>query len=489
MKEENKSYQQILKSTGIFGGSQVLIVLIGIVRSKLLAILLGTVGVGLISIYQNVLDLIRSFSSFGIETTGVREIAAVSENKNLPEIVSLIDKWVFAFALFGFFICLLLSYPISIWAFGDSSYWVDIAMLSICVFFLILSAGQIVILHGLRRIMDMVKAGVIGNLIGLLLSIPLYFLWGIRGIIPAFVLSSLAGYLVSVYYRRKIHFEKIPLSFTCAFRRGLTILQVGFFIVLAASITSGGYFLVKAVISREFGLPFVGLFQAAWSITNVYLMLVLKSMGSDYYPRLCGIIEDKKKSVSLINEQTYVVLVVSVPLIILLLLCSKFVLTLLYSKDFTVAYSLLNWQVFGTFFKVLSWPLGFVLLAKAKGKIYFFSEMFFLAVYLLAGYFLYPRFGFEAIGIAYLLAYVLYLVLVFSVGKYLTSFQWTSRNWLFGVVGLVLVSVAFYLSNYDRNNLIVVGIPLFTISVMVSVFYLNKVYPIKSLLSFWKKKL
>lgn len=485
-----KSYTQILKSTGIFGGSQIFTILIGVIRNKILAVLLGTAGVGLISVYQSTLDLVKSISSLGIETTGVREIAAVcddsGERDELRYIISIIDRWALIFALLGASICLLFCYPISMWVFGNSSHSFQFALLSVCMFFTILAAGQAVVLQGLRKISYMVKSSIVWNVCGLVLSLPLYYFYRLDGIVPVFIVVSIAMYLSAYFYRRKIEIQPVIISFDQFKRKGISVLRIGLFIVLASILTTLSFFLVRTFLTKNTGLEAVGLFQAAWTITNVYLMLILKSMGSDFYPRLCTIINDNTKTRLLINEQTYIVLVIAVPMIVLLLLCSKIVLSLLYSPEFEGASTILDWQILGTFFKVLSWPLGFILLAKGKGLIYFLSEALFLMVYLGAIYCLYPVCGFESVGISYLIAYFLYLPVVFLLGCKLSKFQWTIDNIKIGFVSLILVLLAFSIIKYIPNYSIIVGGLLFVVSVSYSLYNLNKVFPLKSLLNFFK---
>lgn len=489
MTKGNKSYTQILKSTSVFGGSQVITILIGIIRNKILAILLGTAGIGLISVYQSALDMIKSISSLGIETTGVREIAAINqlEKEKLHHAISIIDRWALIFALLGAAICLIFCYPISRWVFGDSSYTFQFALLSVCMFFTILAAGQAVVLQGLRRISYMVKSSIIWNVCGLAISLPLYYFYRLDGIVPVFIAISIAMFLSAYYYRRKIEIQSIPVSYEQLLRRGTSVLRVGIFIVLASILTTLSFFLVRAFLTKSAGLESVGMFQAAWTITNVYLMLILKSMGSDFYPRLCSVISDNKKTGLLINEQVYIVLIIAVPIIILLLLCSKIALSLLYSMEFEAAADVLNWQILGTFFKVLSWPLGFILLAKGKGLIYFLSEISFLLIYLGAIYCLYPFYDFESVGISYLVAYSLYLPIVLLLGRKLSRFQWTNENLRIGFISLILVFLAFCSVKFVPNYTIIVGIPILILSLAYSLFKLNKVFSLRSLLDLFKR--
>ena len=57
--EENRQIttdRTILKYTGIFGGLQGLTILIGIIRNKLVALILGPQGVGLISLFNSTIN-------------------------------------------------------------------------------------------------------------------------------------------------------------------------------------------------------------------------------------------------------------------------------------------------------------------------------------------------------------------------------------------------------------------------------------------------
>lgn len=486
MQKTNSSYKQILKSTGIFGGSQIITILIGIARNKLIAILLGASGVGLISIYQSVMDMIKSIAGFGVETSGVREIAQHLEKEDQIETyksIATIDSWSIILASFGALIALLSAYPLSFWLFEDSSHAMQIGALSICLFFSIMAAGQAVILQGLRQIAYMVKSAIIWNIAGLIISIPLYYYFRLDGIIPVFIIVSIAMYLSALIYRRKLDIPPIKLSYSEIKERGISLLRLGFFIAAAAIPTTAGFFIIRAFLNNNDGLASVGLFQAAWTITNVYLAIVLKSMGSDFYPRLCSIIENNTNTRKLINEQTYVVLAVSTPIIISLLLFSKIALVLLYSSEFSGASSVLNWQIFGTFFKVLSWPLGFILLAKSKGLLFFITEMLYLIVYIGSMYLLYPYFGFESVGIAYFIGYLAYLPIMIIIGRNLSEFSWTKENLVSALICFILILLSFILARYNE---VFVILPLI-LSGVFSLIKINRIFPLKSLPSFLKK--
>lgn len=493
MSEKNNSYRQILKSTGIFGGSQVITTIIGFLRNKLIAVLLGAGGLGLISMYQSVIDTIKSISSFGIETGGVREVASNSndsvEIQKQAETVAVIDKLTFTFACISALFCIAFSYPISLWVFDDHTHVLQIILLSVSLFFSMLATGQTVVLQGYRQIGYMVKSAIIWNSFGLVVAVPLYYYLRVEGIIPVFVVVSIAMYLSARFYRDKLRIPKAEVSYRTAFVKGYSLFRLGVFVVLSSILSTFSFLLIRAFINRNMGEEWVGIYQAIWTITNVSLALVLRSMGSDFYPRLCAVNDDATQVKRLVNEQSYVVLVISAPLIIGLFLGASIILQILYSSDFLVGIPIFNWQILGTFIKVISWPLGFILLAKGRGGLFLISEIIYFAVYVGAIYLLYPIMGSQILGVAYLLAYIVYLPVVFYLGKYISDFGFEKYVLKVGSVCCALIVAVFCLYLFQPHLLLWVGIPLLLFSASYSIIKINKVVPLKSVAEIMLNKL
>ncbi len=70
------SYTQILKSSSLIGGAQGINLLLGMVRVKFAAVLIGPVGVGLIGNYTAIQGLVGTVAGLGIQSSGVRDVAA-----------------------------------------------------------------------------------------------------------------------------------------------------------------------------------------------------------------------------------------------------------------------------------------------------------------------------------------------------------------------------------------------------------------------------
>lgn len=114
MKKAGKSvsYTDILKYTSLFGGVQALNILVGIVRNKLVAIILGPYGMGLISLFNSSIKLVSDSTNFGISMSGVKNISE-SYDKNdtaqLEQDILLVRSWSVLTALIGLLLCVFLS--------------------------------------------------------------------------------------------------------------------------------------------------------------------------------------------------------------------------------------------------------------------------------------------------------------------------------------------------------------------------------------------
>ena len=78
--KKDDSYSHILKYTGIFGGVQGLNILMSMVRNKLVAIILGPEGMGLISLFNSSIKLVSDSTNLGISMSAVREVSEAYEH-------------------------------------------------------------------------------------------------------------------------------------------------------------------------------------------------------------------------------------------------------------------------------------------------------------------------------------------------------------------------------------------------------------------------
>lgn len=86
--EDNGNFQTV-KSTFIMGSSSIINIGLGIIRHNIIALLIGTAGIGLLGIYQSLSSLLLNIFGLGINESGARQIGIFDGLRNktlLPKI-------------------------------------------------------------------------------------------------------------------------------------------------------------------------------------------------------------------------------------------------------------------------------------------------------------------------------------------------------------------------------------------------------------------
>lgn len=410
MTEQKTSYRQLFKATSLFGGVQVFNIGISVIRAKFIAVLLGTSGVGILSLLQSVSGLLETITQMGLSVSAVRDISAAAGTGNhqaVSRTITVFRKLIWFTGLLGTVSMLVLSHWLSVWTFGNADYTTAFIWLSGTLFLSAISSGQITLLHGLQKLKQMAKASIWGSAIGLLISLPLYYYFGEKGIVPTMILSSVAALLLSWLFSRKIQIEKIRLTINEAFSEGKDMARLGILMTMSSFTNMFASYLVNAFIAQSGGVADVGLYQAGWNITNKYVGLVFTAMVTDYFPRLSKVNADPKQVKEVLNQQAEIGLLIIGPILILLLSTTPFVIHLLYTAEFLPVVSYIQWVIFGILFSVGSWCLGFVFMAKGDSKLYFWKELISSLVILGANISGYYWGGLEGLGISYTLGNML----------------------------------------------------------------------------------
>ena len=110
--EPKTTYGHVLKYTGVFGGVQGLKLLSSMVRNKLTTILLGSVGFGLISVYNSISDFVACCSNCGLPlniTREASEMQAVDNSAKVERFACMVRTWTFWTAVAGVLLTLLFS--------------------------------------------------------------------------------------------------------------------------------------------------------------------------------------------------------------------------------------------------------------------------------------------------------------------------------------------------------------------------------------------
>ena len=445
-RESKGRYGEILKSSALIGGSSVLNIAVGIIRTKAMAMMLGTSGVGLIGIYGSIMDLARSVAGMGIQSSGVRQIAesvGSGDTGRIARTVVVLRRCAVILGMIGAALLVAVSKPMSTLTFGTDTYTGNIALLSLGLFFGCVAGGQAALVQGMRRIADLAKMSVLGTLFGALVSIPIVYVLREAGIVPALVAGAGLSLLTSWWYSRKIDVCATSMTLSQVFSEAKALLKLGFVFMASGLMTLGAAYVIRIIVLRGAGFEAAGLYQAAWALGGLYVGFILQAMGADFYPRLTAVAGDHEACNRMVNEQAHVSLLLAGPGVLATITLSPLVIALFYTSEFTAAVAILRWICLGMVLRVVAWPMGFIVLAKGAQAVFFWTELLATIVHIGLAWGLVPRIGVNGAGIAFFGLYVWHGILIYFVVRRMTGFRWSSSNRCLGYAYLATVGCVF----------------------------------------------
>lgn len=468
----------------MFGGVQVFNILIGIVRVKFVAVLLGTAGVGIIGLFNAPLQLIMSITGLGIAFSAIRNVSEANnsgDKSRIAMVITTLRRWSWFTGLLGAVVTITLAPLLSKWTFGNNSYTWAFVWLSVTLLLQAISKGQSAILQGTRRLKDMAKSGVIGSALGLITSIPLYFWFGTKGIVPAMIISAVTGLFLSWHFSRKVIIEKVDLTYKEIYSSGLGMAKLGIFMTIAGFLTSFSAYILNAYISNRGGVEQVGLYNAGWGVVGQYTGIVFTAMATDYFPRLSAVQDSDDKVKELVRQQGETALLIMTPLLALLIITMPLVIRILYTSAFLPVVMFANLTVLGMQFKAMSWAMGYVYLAKGKGKLFLTLEIISAGVILVLNLLFYYLYGLNGLGISFILSYLFGMVLAYYVlnwkFRFNFPFKFYSRfltTYLFIIFSFLTVFIPGTTYKY------LAGILVFVIAAVYSLFKLNELMDLRT---------
>ncbi len=443
------SYRQILRSSSIIGGASVINIVVGLLRIKVAAVLLGPAGVGLIGLLTSLAGTASTIAGLGFGSVGTRQIAEAVARADAVAIAAASRAlfWgtlflsLMATAVFWSLRCVLAKRVL-----GDESLVDSVGWLALVVGLTMAAVSQTALLNGMRQIGDLARVSVLSALLSTVLGIGALLLWGQDGLMAFVIATPMASFLlghVFVALLPKIQAPRTPISVLTV--QWHALLTQGPAFMAGGVVVIFGHLLVLTLVQRQLGDDAMGYFQASSTISMTYIGFILTAMGTDYYPRLTAVINDHIAVNRLVNEQTEIALLLAGPIFLFMLGTAPWIITLLYSTAFSDTAAILRWQVLGNVLQMASWPLGIIILAAGDGRTYMLTQSVVVATFIGLTWIGLPLMGIEATGAAFLGMYVLHVPLMFWLAWRRTGFSW-QRRVLAQFILLLLLATAVFLA-------------------------------------------
>ena len=448
MQESDGSYRHILKYTGIFGGVQGLNILLSLVRTKCVALLLGPSGMGLASLFNTTVGFVSQATNLGLPISAVRRISELYDQEDraaLEHFVKVIRGWSLLTALVGMLVCVAIGPFLSNTTFAWGDHSLHFMLLSPAVGMMAVTGGETAILKGMRCLGSLAVIQVLAVVAALVISVPVYYVFGESGIVPVIVMMAFATMVLTI--RRSLRL--IPLQLRGVkgiLGEGMETVRLGVAFTLAAVIGTASEMLIRSYLNVTGDLDVLGLYNAGYMLTITYAGMVFSAMEADYYPRLSAVQQDIPATNNTVNRQMEVSVLLISPMLAALIIGLPLIVPILFSPQFLPIVGMAQVAALAMYFKVLTLPVAYITLARGFSLSYLFLETSYFVVFIALIIFGYQHWGLLGTGIAITLAHVFEYLLVngYAYKKY--GYRISATVYGYALVQVLLGVLAYLLS-------------------------------------------
>ena len=448
IEDTNGSYRHILKYTGIFGGVQGLNVLIGLVRTKLVAILLGPSGMGLASLFNTTVGFVSQATNLGLPISAVRQMSELydrGDQEVINHFVKVIRGWSLLTALVGMLVCVAIGPFLSQTTFAWGDHSLHFMLLSPAVGMMAITGGETAILKGMRKLGSIAIIQVLAVVAALAISVPVYYVFGESGIVPVIVMMAFATMVLTLKQSLKL----IPLRLRGAkgmLGEGMEMVRLGVAFTLAAVIGTASEMLIRSYLNVTGDLDILGLYNAGYMLTITYAGMVFSAMEADYYPRLSAVQHDIEATNETVNRQMKVSLLLISPMLAALIIALPLLVPMLFSGKFLPVVGMAQVAALAMYMKVLTLPVAYITLARGYSLSYLFLESCYFVVFVVLIIVGYQYWGLFGTGLAITLAHVFEYVLVngYAYKKY--GYRSSATVYGYAIVQVALGLLAYILT-------------------------------------------
>lgn len=385
--------------------------LTGFISIKVVAVIIGPAGIALLGQLNNFSNIIMTAASGGINN-GITKY--VAEYKDSSQKIRLFIGTAFQITILLSIIVsvLLIFFPryLSKTILLNSSYSYVFIIFGTALILYSLNAYLMSILNGFKQFKKFVKISIITSIIGVFFTIGLVYFWELKGaLISAVTYQSVAFFVTlsmitkSPWFTSKnfnFHFSKIVLWKYLSYSL-MTI-------VSAATIPVAQLFIRSYVISH-LSVTEAGWWEGMNRISGMYLMVITSSFGVYYLPRLSEINDTRE-----LRKEILTAYKVIIPTLLISFLgiytFRDLTIRILFSSDFFPMRNLFIWQLIGDLFKVSSWLLAFIMVAKSLTKKYIITEIIFSGLFVGLSVLFLRNGQIVGVTLAYMITYFIYFI-------------------------------------------------------------------------------
>lgn len=410
----------------------------GLISAKVLALVLGPSGLGVLGLLQAVVGFLSVVAGLGISTALVRKGASQHQAIGLIE-----RSGLYLTAMWNLFLFLAWIFlgPHLLSRFGIhlGRFWQ--ILLGLSFGFQSFANLQLAGLKLQRQVGAIARVSAISAVMVPLAMVVMVAYGHRNGVVPAITASAAMAFLIPWWVRRRLRPSPDSAS-APEIRSGMrSLLWAGLPLMISALVGSSTKTAIPFMVQDQLGRAGVGFYMVGLTLSSTYLGFLSGTMSQEYFPRLSALKGKPRELVAAINRQQQVTLWISLPIVATVEIFAKWLVPLVWTARFGPAVPMIRWMVMADLLRFSSWSLSFVILSEYGGSLYLSTELLGGAATLTLSFFGLSFLGLRGLGMALNLKYALYLGWVWLICRKRLGFVWTRSNGSTLVLGQLLMFI------------------------------------------------
>lgn len=418
-------FARILRSSALMGGAQAVTLAMAFLRSKLIAVLIGPAGIGLMGVFNAFNANLATIAGWGLGTSAVRTVAGAGEGERDRKAAA-VRSFGRRLAWAGLLGVLVLFLPVGALTFRNQDYALELFIAGLAVPCVVATGMWSALLQAGGHVGSMARTQAASSVVGLLLGLPFIYCCGSVGVALSILLAALATAYVTWRAASRL---SPPTSAEPAPGDLRELAHLGVALQIGAVLGAVSTYVVRVLILRSHGddlaagLADAGYYQAAFAVTGSLPGVIFGATSSDFYPRVAAA-RDEDEARQITEKQIQASLLLATPFLTALIALGPWAMRFLYADGFEPAVPLLVWFAWAIFCNLLGWPLGFWVVARrSKRTVALFQALLSISMLLLAA-FLVPAWGVKGAAIAFFGGALTYALVLLAMTR------WVSGAWI-----------------------------------------------------------
>jgi PST family polysaccharide transporter len=384
----------------------------GFIVVKVVAVKIGPKGIAFVGQFQNTATILTMLATAAISTGVIKYLA---EHKNDIEKRKRIINTAFVIVFLSSLIISLFTMTTSAFlseaAFKTKDFWLVYFLFGLFTMVISFNVMFLAILNGLKEIKKFTIVNISSSLAGVALTVLFAYVWGIQGVLIASTATAILIFLINIYF-----FNKLGITWKPDFKswdKGVVKMLSGFSLMAIVSgfVVPTMQILVRDRIITQFSIADAGYWQAVTKISDYYLAFITSVLGVYYMPRLSELSSKVELRDEIIAGYKIILPIVGA-IAFLIWVFKDFIIHILFTSAFLPMKPLFSYQLLGDFFKIGSWLLSYLMIAKALTRTFIATEILFAASYVVLSYYFMDHYGIVGATYSFCINYLLYWIVM-----------------------------------------------------------------------------